>query len=234
MFRFPHRQSVGLMRRASVQVAVLTNSSTGARERPRRCRSCPDCRGSATRSDAARACPNDAVRTPECIEPEQRSVVGAPRKDVLLIDRFRAVDIHLVLVVCVHRHDREGRGHLFHVVYARLILICPPELRQQQATRRVLLRTVRPNCTHTPRSTRSCCTGWRPVRGLRATARPPAHPHAMNAGVWAACTIAARLTVLRSEGLSPGFISSSPSLSTSRSRAAVSGRAGGGGLGVPR
>ena len=188
MFRIPHRQSVGLMRRASVQVAVLTNSSTGARERPRRCRSCPDCRGSATRSDAARAWgPNDALLAP--LNASNLKLNGqswrVPRKDVLLVDRFRAVDIHLVLVVCVHRHDREGRGHLFHVVYARLILICPPELRQQQATRRVLLRTVRPNCTHTPRSTRSCCTGWRPARGLRAAARPPARPHAITAGVWA-------------------------------------------------
>ena len=62
MFRFSNRQSFGLMRRASVHVAVLTNSSRGARERPRRCRSCPDCRGSATRFDAARAWgPNDAL-----------------------------------------------------------------------------------------------------------------------------------------------------------------------------
>ena len=36
-----------------------------------------------------------------------------PRKDVLLVDRFRAVDIHLVLVVCVHLSEEKSHSIFF-------------------------------------------------------------------------------------------------------------------------
>ena len=125
---------------------MLTNSSRGARERPRRCRSCPDCRGSATRSDAARAWgPNDALLA--LLNASNLKLNGqswrVPRKDVLLVDRFRAVDIHLVLVVCVHLSEEKSR--LILIFFKKKLLDEPTRSRGPRA---FLSRSRFPSDTH--------------------------------------------------------------------------------------